>query len=92
MSLPITTWNEDTELIKQSLDVLRQRGVSNSCPRCSTNKWLTEIVALQVSELPSEPYRFLTTGAYVPTLSLTCENCGCIFLHNLINLGVLRGH
>lgn len=89
MPLPVKTWNHDPLTIQRALDVLKKRGVSNACPRCLAKRWLTEIVALHVSELPEGDFPFLTTGSYVPSLSLTCENCGCVFMHNLINLGVI---
>ncbi len=85
---PVFFGLNDPATIDRALNELKLRNASDTCPRCGTRKWLAELVALQVSEIPRSPWRVLAPGSYVPTLSLTCENCGCLFLHNLINLGI----
>ena len=87
-NLPKVFGQDDPATIDRALNELKFRHAYNSCPRCGTKKWLAELVAVHVSEIPKKPWGFLTQGSYVPTLSLTCENCGCLFLHNLINLGI----
>jgi ribosomal protein S27AE len=88
MGLPKVFGLNDPATIDRALNELKLRRAYESCPRCGTKKWLAELVALHVSELPKNPPGFLTQGSYVPSLSLTCANCGCVFLHNLINLGI----
>jgi uncharacterized Zn finger protein len=79
--------DRDKETINRALAELRKRGVHNICPRCGQHAWLAELVAFHVSELPKAG-RSPVLGAYIPALSMTCENCGCVHIHNLINLGV----
>jgi hypothetical protein len=86
--MPHWTGDSDKETINRAVAELRKRGVKNLCLRCGKNDWLAELVAIHAAELPKEGQSPIL-GGYIPALSMTCENCGCVYVHNLINLGVM---
>lgn len=78
---------QNTEKINRALQVLQDRRVLETCPRCKVSSWTAELIALAVSPLPPQGGG-MTLGGYIPALSLTCNNCGVVFTHNLISLGL----
>ena len=81
-------YDQDQERIKKIMQELSKRGAIRNCPRCNTDGWITELVGINVSPLPVDPSRNILFGYYIPALTLTCSNCGCVFTHNLITLGL----
>src|SRR5215472_1861389 len=93
--MPVNAWiaASDTEKINQALTRLRERGVPNSCPRCGHYSWIAELVAFHASPMPPSvrpSINIANVGSYIPALALTCRNCGSIFQHNLITLGLME--
>jgi len=75
-------------------EVLRERGVPETCPLCQREKLRLpdNIVFLTVHE-PHVPFGNIGTApffpkAYMPCVILVCENCGSIYLLNLKLLGL----
>ena len=61
--------------------VLEERTLGAECPRCGTNEWLVDVLALPVLSLPVTSVQ--NNRPDVPLLFLTCRNCGWIALHSL---------
>jgi len=85
------------ELLINALDSVKQKTAGRHCPFCGHPKWLIEtnpddtpFGQLVGATVPAPAYlvtdpRDLPSPA-IPTLVLTCENCGFVRLHNLTHL------
>jgi hypothetical protein len=76
--------------IKLALEALSKKGVSEYCSRCREHQWTAELLALHATTMPHGFFPGGISGlqSYVPVLSLTCNNCGSIYLHNVEKLGI----
>ena len=69
------------QLAEKLARILQEKNVVAECPRCGTNEWYTDLLALPVLSYP-------VTGSQVsrpdvPTLFLTCRTCGWIAMHSV---------
>ncbi len=66
--------------------------IHHKCPRCSQvepKHWGADVAGIWISPFPVE--KSAMPPAMVPTLMLTCSDCGYISIHNLKTLGVDTG-
>ncbi len=76
------------DAINRVMVELRKRGaIGDYCQRCNANDWNADLIRISASpEEVHSPQVFMPyTGAqsYIPTLTLTCKNCGNTLFHNL---------
>ena len=61
------------------------------CPKCSQvepGNWGADVAGIWISPLPVD--KVTVPPPMIPALTLTCQNCGYVSLHNLKVLGVER--
>ncbi len=82
--------------IDRVMKELQRRGaVNDRCQRCNTNNWNADLIRIiaspeaLVSGYPA-PFVAFPSGSpsYIPTLALSCKNCGNTVLHNLHVLNI----
>jgi predicted nucleic-acid-binding Zn-ribbon protein len=66
--------------------ILEERNLGAECPRCGSNEWLVDRLALPVLSLPVTDFQ--APRPDVPMLFFTCRNCGWIAMHSLKILGI----
>ena len=81
--------------IDRVMKELQKRGaVNDHCQRCNTNDWNADLVRISASPedsihgLHPSFSTFTSSQSYIPTLSLTCKNCGNTVFHNLSVLNI----
>jgi hypothetical protein len=78
------TWgskNVESQLTEKLAKILQGKRVIGECPRCGTNAWSTDVLALPV-------HSYAVPGAQVspsdvPVFFLACRNCGWIAMHSV---------
>lgn len=61
--------------------ILQEKKVVAECPRCGTNEWSTDLLALPVLSYPVTGSQ--VSRSDVPTLLLICRHCGWIAMHSV---------
>ena len=82
-SVPQSVGSEEVESqhTEKFARILQAKNVVAECPRCGTNEWYTDLLALPVlSHLVTGPQ---DSRSEVPMLFLTCRNCGWIAMHSV---------
>lgn len=72
---------EEPQLTDKLTRILQERNIVADCPRCSTNEWYVDLLALPVLPFPVTDSQ--VSRPDVPMLFLTCRNCGWIAMHSL---------
>jgi hypothetical protein len=94
---------EYVQRVNDAIQRLRERGAlkDERCPRCSTDNWNVDFIAIPSLPLPKGGLNVprdmrvhVAVGppsSYIPTLMLVCTNCGNTIIHNLKVLGLPGG-
>ncbi len=72
---------EEPQLTAKLARILQEKNVVAECPRCGTNEWYTDLLALPVLSYPVTGSQ--VSRSDVPMFSLTCRNCGWIAMHSV---------
>jgi hypothetical protein len=80
--------------IEEALKAVKERGAKDDyCPRCSSNNWLVDLLAIPAIALPNPMLRlsmaYSPPTGYIPVVSIMCANCGYTMFHNLNALGIV---
>lgn len=80
-------------IIKQALETLRERKVTNDvCPRCKAEDWAVDLLAIPADPLTLKMFRYAAHipggRSYLEALAISCTNCGYTMFHNLSMLGI----
>jgi predicted nucleic-acid-binding Zn-ribbon protein len=82
-SVPKSFGSEKVEpqLTEKLARILQEKNVVVECPRCGSNEWYTDLLALPVLSYPVAGSQ--VSRPDVPVFFLTCRNCGWIALHSV---------
>ena len=69
------------QLTEKLARMLQEQNVVAECPRCGTNEWYTDLLALPVLSYPVTGSQ--VSRSDVPVFFLTCRNCGWIAMHSV---------
>ena len=82
----------DQRRIDKIVAALNRKGVNQPCPRCSTNNFSVIGESEILIDQSSRPKGLLAYGLpeiTMPTVIVTCDNCGYISQHAQVALGLL---
>jgi hypothetical protein len=74
-------------------ELQKRRAVNDRCQRCNANNWNADLIRVIASPEMSgfgypPPFIASSSPSYIPTLALSCKNCGNMVLHNLHVLNI----
>jgi hypothetical protein len=78
---------QQKELLNIAIAQLKERGVDGHCPRCNYTSWNADLLCIWVGTYPTDGSISLPPPM-IPSLVVTCTNCGWTSIHNLQVLGV----
>lgn len=91
MSNEYATAEAANDDLAKALQIIAEKTPDRKCPFCDGTNWTYEKDNAgqgdtpKIAVIPLKSYRAYDP-AIIPTISLTCSNCGFIRLHNVLNV------
>jgi len=74
--------------LNECIDALNSKGVSLPCPRCTSSRF--SVVGESFISINDDPNTVTIGGPSIPTILVSCDNCGYITQHVQVTLGLFN--
>ena len=80
--------SEFDKMLKEAVGKFEERAIDKKCSSCSKNDWFADLLLLPIQQMTNKQVKIPFDS--IPTLILTCKNCGNTRFYNLKVLGLYK--